>query len=77
MSIGQWFARVKARVSAWFTKDKLRPEPQKKFEYEPHAPKVEPDRMRPTKAYADERQKARRNRRRKPKKALANLYRLA
>jgi hypothetical protein len=30
----------------------------------------------PTKAYADERQKAPRNRRRKPKKAMANLYNL-
>lgn len=29
-----------------------------------------------TKAYADQRQKAKRNRRRKPKKAMANLYQL-
>jgi len=37
---------------------------------------VEPDPIKPTKAYADQRQKAPRNRRRKPKKAMANLYQL-
>jgi len=37
---------------------------------------VEPDRIIPTKAYADGRQKARRNRRRKPSKAMRNLYQL-
>jgi len=37
---------------------------------------VEPVHISPTKAYADERQKAPRNRRRKPKKAMANLYQL-
>ena len=39
-------------------------------------PPAEPDRIIPTKGYADQRQKARRNRRRKPKKAMANLYQL-
>jgi hypothetical protein len=32
--------------------------------------------VRPGKAYADQRQKSRRNRRRKPSKAMANLYQL-
>jgi len=32
--------------------------------------------VRPGKAYADQRQKSRRSRRRKPKKAMANLYSL-
>jgi len=31
---------------------------------------------RPSKAYADQRQKSKRNRRRKPSKAMANLYQL-
>lgn len=35
-----------------------------------------PTEYRRTKAYADERQKARRNRRRKPNKKMANLYSL-
>jgi hypothetical protein len=50
----------------------------KKSTYEiPVAPMAtEPDVIKPTKAYADERQKAPRNRRRKPKKAMANLYQL-
>lgn len=34
----------------------------------------EPDWIKPTKAYADQRQKARRNRRRKPKKAMREVY---
>jgi len=37
----------------------------------PEAPNV-----KATKAYADDRQKAKRNRRRKPSKAMANLYQL-
>lgn len=38
---------------------------------------VEPEHFKPTKAYADQRQKMPHNRRRKPKKALRNLYQLA
>lgn len=37
----------------------------------------DPDRIRPTKAYFDQRQKMPHNRRRKPKKAMRNLYQLA
>jgi len=36
----------------------------------------EPEPIKPTKAYADQRQKSRRRRRRKPGKAMANLYHL-
>lgn len=42
--------------------------------YKPDEP--EPEYVKPTKAYADQRQKAKRNRRRKPKKAIANMYQL-
>lgn len=38
---------------------------------------IDPDRIKPTKAYADQRQKMPHNRRRKPKKAMRNLYQLA
>lgn len=50
----------------------------KKETYEiPMTPaEYEPEPIKPTKAYADERQKAHHNRRRKPKKAMANLYHL-
>lgn len=37
----------------------------------------EPEPIKPTKAYADQRQKSRRNRRRKPSKAMKNLYQLS
>lgn len=37
---------------------------------------AEPERIVPTKAYADQRQKMPHNRRRKPKKAMRNLYQL-
>ena len=39
-------------------------------------PIVEPEKFKPTKAYADQRQKSKRRRHRKPRKAMANLYRL-
>jgi hypothetical protein len=42
-----------------------------------YAPKVyEPETFKATKAYADERQKSPRRRRRKPSKAMRNLYQL-
>jgi len=37
----------------------------------------DPEKIRPTKAYADQRQKAPHNRRHKPGKHLRNLYKLA
>ncbi len=44
----------------------------------PPAPVVaEPEFIKPTKAYADQRQKAKRNRRRKPSRKMRNLYQLA
>jgi hypothetical protein len=36
----------------------------------------EPEPIKPTKTYADQRQKSKRRRRRKPSKAMANLYHL-
>ena len=42
----------------------------------PYIPVVEPEQFRPTKAYADQRQKSKRKRRRKPSKVMANLYKL-
>jgi hypothetical protein len=46
------------------------------FELHTPMPKDEPDKQRCTKAYADQRQKSQRNRRRKPSKAMRNLYQL-
>ena len=42
----------------------------------PYIPIIEPEQFRPTKAYADQRQKSKRKRRRKPSKVMANLYKL-
>ncbi len=52
-------------------------EPKKELiEVPPESVPAEPETVKATKAYADQRQKAKRNRRRKPSKAMANLYRL-
>jgi hypothetical protein len=60
-------------ITSWFVRK------PKTTRYEiPYIPQVEryPDAMRPTKAYADQRQKAQHNRRRKPSKAMRHLYKL-
>ncbi len=52
-------------------------EPKKTLIEVPTSPvAAEPEPISPTKAYADQRQKAKRNRRHKPSKAMRNLYQL-
>lgn len=73
-------ARIQSKVQSWFGKKKPKAEPPKSqmqtFEVHTPTPKGEPDKPRPTKAYADQRQKAPRNRRHKPSKAMRNLYQI-
>lgn len=71
-------ARIKSKMQSWFGKKQSKPDPPKSqhFEIETAPAPVDPDRIRPTKAYADQRQKAPRNRRHKPSKAVRNLYQL-
>lgn len=78
MNIMQLSKTLKAKIASLFGKQKQAPPVPKKetFVVESKPVKFEPDRMRPTKAYADGRQKARRNRERKPSKAMKNLYQL-
>jgi hypothetical protein len=70
------FAKMVGKIKALFHKaPPLREAPKSQvYQIEESAAEREPDRMRPTKAYFDQRQKARRNRRQKPSKAMRNLY---
>lgn len=53
-------------------------EPKKQLIEVPATPvPVEPERISPTKDYADQRQKAKRNRKREPSRAMRNLYKLS
>lgn len=52
-------------------------EPKKELIEVPETPlPAEPEPMKATKAYADQRQKSKKRRRRKPSKAMRNLYQL-
>ncbi len=69
--------RINSKIRSWFRKQR-EPEPPRSQTFEVHTPvlKDEPEKMRATKAYADQRQKLPHNRRRKPSKAMRNLYHL-
>ena len=70
-------ARIKSKMDSWFgRKPKFEPPKSQHYELESGDVPVDPDEIRPTKAYADERQKSPRNRTRKPSKAMRNLYHL-
>jgi hypothetical protein len=69
--------KIFSRFVAWL-RSLFRPAPAPEVITVPASPVwVEPDRIKPTKAYADQRQKMPHNRKRKPKKAMRNLYQLA
>jgi hypothetical protein len=75
MNFAQPFAQLKQWAKSLFNKPTPKPKPQK-FEVHTSAPIDEPNKPRPTKAYADQRQKSPRRRKRKPSKAMRNLYQL-
>jgi len=63
-------------IRNWFQKKPKKTQTVQTF-YVPGVPiSADPDRIRPTKAYADQRQKAKHNRKRKPNKKTKNLYSL-
>ena len=75
-------SRIQSKMQSWFGK-KQKSEPPKPtkpktqtYELEANDAQIDPDRIRPTKAYADQRQKSPRNRRHRPSKAMRNLYQL-
>ncbi len=69
------FQMAKQKLGSFFSKKPLPQAKPKTTTFEIPGLKVEEaDRIRPTKAYADQRQKAKRNRRRKPKRHMRNLY---
>lgn len=66
------------KVAALFGRNRLPEKPKHQtFTLESQPVEFDPDKMRATKAYADQRQKAPRNRTRKPAKAMRNLYKLS
>ena len=79
MNIIKQFARqIKSELGAmlerWRKPNRV---PQKQaIIAEPAQPQGRVKKVRATKAYADQRQKAKRHRRRKPSRAMKNLYRL-
>jgi hypothetical protein len=72
------FKKISSKILSWFSKQVPIPEQRgpQVYQLADHDPGYEPDKVRPTKAYADERQKAPHNRRRKPSKAMRHLYQL-
>lgn len=78
MNFAQPLTQLKRWVKSIFKKTTLKPEFPKSQTFEFHSanPIDEPDKPRATKAYADQRQKAPHNRRRKPSKAMRRLYHL-
>jgi len=72
------FKKAVTKLRELFKKLAFKPTIPRSQAYELEAQDVpaDPDRIRPTKAYADQRQKAPRNRKHKPSKAMKSLYQL-
>lgn len=76
MNFGAFAQKISSRLSSLFSKMSPKRE-ETKHTFEINTP-VQPEKYSPhiraTKAYADQRQKAERNRRKKPTKQMRNLY---
>jgi len=70
-NVKNWFKKTFFKAPPIASKSTVYNIPSSSIKDEP-----EPDRVRPTKAYADQRQKNPRNRKHKPSKAMKNLYNL-
>lgn len=72
----QLLKTFKAKIASMFRPRKPAVPKKEVFVVESKPVVFEPDNVRPTKAYADQRQKAARNRRREPSRRMRNLYHL-
>jgi hypothetical protein len=70
------FQKILKWIRSWFTKPAAEAVASPVIDVPSKPVYFEPDRIKPTKAYADQRQKMPHNRRRKPSKAMHNLYQL-
>jgi hypothetical protein len=76
-TVSAQLARIKSKVKSWFgRKQKFEPPKSQHYQLETSDAPRDPDRIRPTKAYADQRQKSPRNRKHKPSKAMRRVYHL-